>query len=204
MGSRLMETAGPSSQLLIKKISWYRVQISKQNTVRNCTILSIFTAAVDSIKQHVDADTKQQPVSARISHRETISVRGYSLKRSNKGPITLANGATYTGEWLGDERDGFGILVWPNGSVYEGQFKNNLAHGLGKITHKDGDSYEGDWINDKADGTGVYLHVSGARYQGQWKEDKQHGYGIEKWSDGNEYQGSYVNGQKEGQGELKF
>lgn len=38
----------------------------------------------------------------------------------NKGPTNLPNGAIYEGSWLGDQRDGFGIQVWPDGSRYEG------------------------------------------------------------------------------------
>lgn len=30
------------------------------------------------------------------------------MKREQRGPVTLKNGATYTGEWLGNMRDGYG------------------------------------------------------------------------------------------------
>ena len=39
----------------------------------------------------------------------------------------------------------------------------------------DGDVYQGDWKDDKAHGQGFYNHTDGARYEGQWFEDKQHG-----------------------------
>ena len=39
-----------------------------------------------------------------------------------KGPITLKNGATYTGQWLSGLRDGYGTQLWPDGSRYEGQW----------------------------------------------------------------------------------
>jgi len=42
-----------------------------------------------------------------------------------------------------------GIQIWPNGSVYEGHFKNNLANGKGRLIHADQDIYEGYWLNGK-------------------------------------------------------
>lgn len=40
--------------------------------------------------------------------------------RVTKGPYTLRNGATYTGQWLDGMRDGIGTQLWPDGSRYEG------------------------------------------------------------------------------------
>jgi len=71
-----------------------------------------------------------------------------------KKVVTLENGAKYEGQW--DEktgmRDGIGVQIWPDGSVYEGYWKNDKAHGVGRLIHADKDIYEGDWINDKAHG----------------------------------------------------
>ena len=46
-----------------------------------------------------------------------------------KGPTTLKNGATYTGQWLSELRDGFGTQLWPDGYLYEGQWQNDKANG---------------------------------------------------------------------------
>ena len=59
-------------------------------------------------------------------------------------------------------RDGRGKQIWPDGSLYEGFWKNDKANGKGRLIHSDGDVYEGDWVNDKAEGTGVYTHMDGA------------------------------------------
>lgn len=40
--------------------------------------------------------------------------------RITRGPVTLKNGAVYTGQWLNGVRDGFGSQMWPDGSKYEG------------------------------------------------------------------------------------
>ena len=47
---------------------------------------------------------------------------------------------------------------------------------FGRVIQEDGSMHEGDWYNDKAHGQGVYTHMDGAQYKGEWKEDKQHGH----------------------------
>ncbi len=53
--------------------------------------------------------------------------------------------------------------------------------------HADGDCYEGEWREDKAHGKGKYLHANNAYYEGDWSYDKQHGIGYEFWPDGAQY-----------------
>ena len=43
--------------------------------------------------------------------------------RVTRPPYSLKNGATYTGQWLNEMRDGYGIQIWPDGSRYEGQWR---------------------------------------------------------------------------------
>jgi hypothetical protein len=42
-----------------------------------------------------------------------------------------------------------GVHVWKDGSIYEGNWRNNVASGKGRIVHADGDCYEGEWKDDK-------------------------------------------------------
>lgn len=94
-----------------------------------------------------------------------------TLKREKRPPYTYKTGATYTGEWRGGFRDGFGEQEWPDGAKYIGEWKDNRAHGKGRFIHTDGDIYDGSWANDKANGFGTYNHVNGAKYEGAWKDD---------------------------------
>ena len=86
----------------------------------------------------------------------------------------------YIGEWLvgTDIREGRGISIWKDGSMYEGYYKNNLSYSIGRLLHSDGDIYHGEFKNSKADGLGYYLHKDGSCFRGFWKEDKQHGRGF--------------------------
>ena len=97
------------------------------------------------------------------------------MKPGEKRPMmVLENSARYEGEWLiGTQiRQGRGIQVWPDGSMYEGYWMDNKANGKGRLIHADGDVYDGSWKDDKAHGYGIYSHLDGARYMGNWKEDK--------------------------------
>ena len=122
-----------------------------------------------------------------------------------RGPYELDNSAVYIGQWSNmGMRHGRGIQLWPDGSKYEGYWKNDMANGKGRLIHADGDVYEGDWENDKAHGFGQYTHMDGAQYTGQWNDDKQHGTGIETWPDGAKYDGSYEAGKKHGKGKFHW
>lgn len=88
-----------------------------------------------------------------------------------RGPVHFKNGATYTGQWLGNMKHGYGQQIWKDGAKYEGNWRFNKACGHGKFWHVDGDIFEGEWLDDKANGHGVYVHQNGARYEGEWKDD---------------------------------
>ena len=53
------------------------------------------------------------------------------------------DGMHYEGEWIvGTQvKEGRGVLLWPNGSRYEGMFKINYQGGKGRLIHSDGDVY---------------------------------------------------------------
>ena len=119
--------------------------------------------------------------------------------------LPLAEGILYYGERNAlNQRDGTGAQVWPDGSVYIGQWFRDRATGIGKMLHGDsGDIYEGNWLNDLAHGKGTYFNSkSGAIYEGDWVLDKQNGYGLERWPDGTQYSGSFLDGQKHGRGQI--
>ena len=84
----------------------------------------------------------------------------------------LENGAVYHGEWLVtganevSTKDRRGVQIWPDGSRYDGFWRDGMANGQGRLVHAEGDVYEGEWTDDKANGFGVYTHFNGSRYEG--------------------------------------
>ena len=46
------------------------------------------------------------------------------------------------------EKSGFGTFTWCDGKFYKGMFKNGKREGKGFLQFPDGTKYEGDWKND--------------------------------------------------------
>ena len=64
--------------------------------------------------------------------------------------MTYSDGSVYKGDWKENVREGKGVFTWSNGSVYEGDFKSDMFHGTGKMSWKDKDAvYEGEWSSGK-------------------------------------------------------
>ena len=119
--------------------------------------------------------------------------------RVTKQNLILDNGVEYEGEWNEDgEKDGKGVQVWVDGTLYEGYWLNGKANGKGRMIHADGDVYQGFFKDDKAHGPGTYKHADGTIYEGKWNQDIQHGTGKETWTNGDYYEGDYVQGKKQG------
>eukprot|EP00826_Nyctotherus_ovalis_P013253 TRINITY_DN1354_c0_g3_i1.p1 TRINITY_DN1354_c0_g3~~TRINITY_DN1354_c0_g3_i1.p1 ORF type:complete len:294 (+),score=55.86 TRINITY_DN1354_c0_g3_i1:131-1012(+) len=126
-------------------------------------------------------------------------------------PLKLSNDALYYGQWYTspqrrnpakEERHGFGIIVWKDGSKYIGYWVHDKASIKGRLIHSDGDVYEGEWKDDMACGKGRLVNSSGMEYEGMWMNDLQHGKGVERWTDGAVYEGDYVEGKKSGRGKF--
>ena len=47
-------------------------------------------------------------------------------------------------------------MIYSNGDIYEGQFKENSIWGQGIFTWKDGRKYEGEFVNNKMEGKGCF------------------------------------------------
>ena len=100
--------------------------------------------------------------------------------------------------------NGNGIYQWPDGSRYEGGFKDNKFHGHGTYQWADGKKYVGEFSNDKRNGFGTYSWPNGSRYKGGWKDGTRHGNGTFTWANGSKYEGEWYDGQKRGLGIYTF
>ena len=47
----------------------------------------------------------------------------------DRGQVHFKNGATYTGQWLGNMKHGWGTQVWKDGAKYEGNWQEDKQHG---------------------------------------------------------------------------
>lgn len=100
----------------------------------------------------------------------------------------------------GDCVAGNGVYLWPDGSRYEGGFKENNFHGQGTYQWADGKTYTGGFRDNKRNGHGTYAWPNGSQYSGQWKDGVRHGQGTFSWANGSRYEGEWHQGQKQGWG----
>ena len=112
----------------------------------------------------------------------------------------LPDGGEYDGGLAKDELSGRGKIVWPDGSIYEGDFKQGLFHGQGRYQTQE-TVYQGDFVNGIAVGQGVITFVDGARYEGETDFGMANGQGSLVESD-QEYIGQFKNNAFDGQGKL--
>jgi len=121
------------------------------------------------------------------------------------GPIRLSSGEIYKGEWdRGLFPQGRGKKIWPDGSLFEGQFIEGKACGWGRLVKSNGDVYVGEWKDDMANGRGTFTSTTSGSYQGEWIDNMKEGEGREVGSDGSIYKGRYSKGKKSGKGELEW
>ncbi len=149
------------------------------------SISSLRSSRVDSL----DAIVK--------SLRATVKTKEDELKMQNKVKVISFPGAKgaivhYMGEVVEGKANGGGIGIWTTGSVYRGEWKNNLRHGKGTFEWADGDRYEGDYTEGRREGEGTYYWPSGERYEGQYVNDRRNGQGTLYDLDGNiRYEGMW-------------
>ena len=69
---------------------------------------------------------------------------------------------------------GQGVFTWPDGRIYEGDYKNNLKWGQGKFSWPDKNDrlkvriYEGNWEMNLQHGIGYYTNVNNEKRKGRW------------------------------------
>jgi hypothetical protein len=100
------------------------------------------------------------------------------------------------------QKDGYGIYRWIDGSIYEGEYQDDLRHGKGRFLWSNGESYEGDYLKDERTGKGVYNWPDGSFYEGDFLAGKRHGLGNYKSADGTIYEGEWFDDLQHGYGTL--
>ena len=99
----------------------------------------------------------------------------------------------YEGEFkINDSiKEGFGIIYYKNGDIYEGEFKNNMYDGIGVYYFKNGDRYKGEFKDGMCNGIGTYYFYNGGRYEGLFKNGIYDGCGTFYSSLGFKYEGYF-------------
>lgn len=112
------------------------------------------------------------------------------IESKASGKIELSTG-TYTGETDFGYFFGNGVFAYNTGSVYTGQWDNNLMQGVGVLEVPSEGTYEGEFVGSQKSGTGVFTWDDGAIYSGEWKNDQMDGQGTYNSPDGVTYEGTF-------------
>ena len=136
--------------------------------------------------------------------------RVWSYKFDDRcGELTTDN--YYAGPWKDNERHGWGVMEWPDGTKYRGNFKEGYREGFGTMEwpsyntdsdNTDWKKYEGYWKRGDFHGYGELEWYDGSKKASYWKDDKSHGLGSFEDKDGVIYEGQYKNGGRHGRFEI--
>jgi len=125
------------------------------------------------------AGKKQGPFIVTYNTIETFTgIYENNIAVSGVGTLKSRNGASMTGTWTDGRINGMGKLVYPDGSVYEGELVQNIKHGKGMWRSSRGAYYSGSWENGKTHGSGVLTYPNGTTYTGEFRHGQKHGKGV--------------------------
>ncbi|KAL5998244.1 hypothetical protein ACLOJK_009182 [Asimina triloba] len=114
------------------------------------------------------------------------------------------DGTVYEGEWEKGKITGRGHMFWPSGATYEGNFSGGYLHGSGTFVEPDGSVYKGAWWMNSQHGLGRKVYCNSDSFEGSWKEGIQEGIGTYTWHTGNTYVGNWKAGKMCGRGIMKW
>lgn len=113
-------------------------------------------------------------------NHETIDIRCNIINGKIDGrdaAVSLPGLGKYAGSIVDGIAHGTGVLVRPNGTWYEGQWKMGKRHGNGTEHYTDDHFYKGEWQEDTYNGQGE-LCTFNSTYIGQWQCGLKSGKGI--------------------------
>ena len=111
-------------------------------------------------------------------------------KRKETCIILFSDGTKYEGEIHSNKISGEGKYYFPSGARYSGHLLNGLRDGFGKYFSPEGISYEGEWKGGLKEGKGT-MKCDNMTYEGEWKKGNIDGEGKIKWENGNMYEGQF-------------
>ncbi|HMR91746.1 MAG TPA: hypothetical protein PKC69_05515 [Chitinophagaceae bacterium] len=120
------------------------------------------------------------------------------------GKLEYPDGRVYEGNWKEGSQDGKGKETTPGGDVYIGEFKNGIRSGYGKYTWKSGKAYEGDMANNNLHGKGKMVFPDGNVYQGSFTNGQANGKGKMLFANGDVYEGDFKGGKRTGKGKVVY
>ena len=121
-------------------------------------------------------------------------------KKNGYGELIYSDGSQYIGLFYNNEFNGWNIYINSNGVIYVGLFINNFLNGKGYCYNPEIEyMYKGDFINTKKEGFGEEF-FSGYKYIGQFFNDKKCGNGEMILKNNDIYKGNFSEDKFNGKG----
>ncbi len=117
---------------------------------------------------------------------------------NGEGVFAYPDGSRYEGNFRNGKPNFRGTFYYPNGDKYVGEFKDGFRHGDGRLYHADGKLSSGHWRE------GDFLGVKNAEQLGCIKGDCSAGYGTYVFRDGARYIGQFKNSLPHGSGVVHY
>eukprot|EP00581_Thalassiosira_minuscula_P017116 CAMPEP_0183721278 /NCGR_PEP_ID=MMETSP0737-20130205/13604_1 /TAXON_ID=385413 /ORGANISM="Thalassiosira miniscula, Strain CCMP1093" /LENGTH=1127 /DNA_ID=CAMNT_0025951261 /DNA_START=193 /DNA_END=3576 /DNA_ORIENTATION=- len=129
--------------------------------------------------------------------------------------LVKINYVIYEGEMHDGLREGRGICLYNNNTLYEGQWKKNKEHGTGTLMTSDRKRiiYSGTWEKGKMHGQGSYHYYieksktapkENGRYVGHFRQNLRNGHGVYTLPDGSVYDGEWRDNIQNGWGVFRW
>mmetsp|Transcript_17334 Transcript_17334/g.20097 ORF Transcript_17334/g.20097 Transcript_17334/m.20097 type:complete len:282 (+) Transcript_17334:42-887(+) len=163
----------------------------------------------DKIFEHINEDVKKTyeregPYMYRKGELNECKFKHESLEVR---PLTKCDdGSIYLGQWNKEtnKREGRGVAILADGSLYEGFWHDDLKSGHGRLIFSSGDAYQGQWRHGVSCHYGVFVGFANYKVKGNWKYGKIHGQTYECLANGSTYKGDFEDGKKHGKGVFIF
>uniref|UniRef100_A0A669R360 R10B2 protein n=1 Tax=Phasianus colchicus TaxID=9054 RepID=A0A669R360_PHACC len=141
----------------------------------------------------------------------------YEGKRHGKGTIYYdqEHMSWYSGDWVDNVKEGWGIRCYKSGNIYEGHWEKNVRHGRGRMRWLTADQeYVGQWVYGVQHGYGTHIwflkrmpasqYPLRNKYVGDFVSGERHGRGKFIYASGAVYDGQWVHNKKHGKGKFVF
>jgi hypothetical protein len=194
---------GPLFDILSSQVI-YTMNHNPNHDVRNLKPPSPLTKSSPS---SLSLSESPRPISEPKSFSDQRSDHEARLLRLHDSPLSPGQ------EEAGDTRDGYGVKLFADGTLYAGDFQAGLRSGYGVQRWRDGHVYRGQWKLGKREGEGEYRFSHGDSdgsgmiedhecdiYKGEWLNDMFHGTGVYRFMGGDVYTGQFRENEKYGVG----
>ena len=114
----------------------------------------------------------------------TVNAQHCAIAAAAKARSIAETARTNERSGSNETTNGVGVMKYPDGNEYNGEFEDNKKHGHGVYKIADGRSYEGEYRDDMKHGHGVFKWADGNSYEGEYKDDSRHGHGVQRRNSG--------------------